>query len=588
MIALVPQADSVAGRALKWMGKLLGLRSETVYSRAILLLALLLFVVVGVSVILVWHVVFKQFDNEDEADLMASAQRVKMHLKAGDPGDIGQNLAGISALLGRRVSLEAGGGSAENSGGGISLRVSADGSQQAVFGVTGRDGKFLGSVIVGGRGPFHLAGELAARIFVVGVAVVGGVMLILMLIVVDRTVLSRIQLLAGRVEGEKRSERLPVRLDVPGDDEIAQLAESIEELARLVQAAEREYRSVVEDQTESICRFDAAWRIGVFNRAFEDLCETKPVSGRTTLPECLVAPAWKAIAGAFKGLTPEKSVAAFTHIVQKGDDPAVWYRSTLRANFDAEGRPAGGQWIATNVSTEVAAQSELQESRSQLEELSARLMNLQDDERRRIARDLHDSTAQSLSALEMNMSVLESLTDAKKMRQIASETRAISRQVCRELRNISYLLHPPLLEEEGLAFAIRWFADGFTKRNGIPVTLDLQDDFPRLEPEEETALFRIVQEALGNIYRHAGANKAWIMLRHHDTGEVALEVRDNGRGLPEGFSFNKSAGVGLGGMRERMKQFGGTLDVGSSPYGVAVTCRLSGDSSAKTKGAMES
>ena len=526
--------------------------------------------------VLVWRVVFQQFDKEDDADLLATAGRVRMYLKARPPGEIGEDLAVVAALVGRKVSLNPPESLDENPGGTAVLRIAGDGSKSAAFALSSRDGAPLGLVVIGGRGPLYQAGELAARIFVASVAVVGGVMLILMLIVVDRTVLSRIQLLAEKVEGEKRSDRLPVRLDVPGDDEIAQLAESIEELARLVQAAEREYRSVVEDQTESICRFDAAWRIGVFNRAFEDLCEAKPASGRMVLAECLGAAAWKTIAGAFKGLTPEHPVAAFTHIVQKGGDPPVWYRSTLRANFDAEGNPAGGQWIATDVSTEVAAQSELQESRSQLEELSARLMNLQDDERRRIARDLHDSTAQSLSALEMNMSVLESLTDAKKMRQLASETRVISRQVCRELRNISYLLHPPLLEEEGLAFAIRWFADGFTRRNDIPVTLDLQEDFPRLKPEEETALFRIVQEALGNIYRHAGADKAWITPQRYDTGLVALEIRDNGSGLPEGFTFNKSAGVGLGGMRERMKQLDGTLEVDSSPYGVAVRCRLGG------------
>jgi signal transduction histidine kinase len=201
-------------------------------------------------------------------------------------------------------------------------------------------------------------------------------------------------------------------------------------------------------------------------------------------------------------------------------------------------------------------------------------MNLQDDERRRIARDLHDSTAQNLSALEMNMSVIASLASDDKTRKVADETAAISRQVCQELRNISYLLHPPLLEEEGLAFAIRWFADGFTKRNNIPVFLDLPDDFPRLAEDKETALFRIVQEALSNIYRHAGATKAWITLQRGENGEILLEVRDNGEGLPEGFSFSKSVGVGLAGMRERMKQLGGTLELDSSPYGVSVKCRL--------------
>jgi signal transduction histidine kinase len=174
----------------------------------------------------------------------------------------------------------------------------------------------------------------------------------------------------------------------------------------------------------------------------------------------------------------------------------------------------------------------------------------------------------------MNTSLLESMATDEKTRKLAAETAAISRQVCQELRNISYLLHPPLLEEEGLIFAIRWFSDGFTKRNSIPVFLDLPEDFPRLGAEEETALFRIVQEALSNIYRHAGATKAWITLWRDDEGMVALEIRDNGEGLPEGFSLAQSSGVGLAGMRERMKQLGGTLEVDSSPYGVSVKCRL--------------
>jgi signal transduction histidine kinase len=201
-------------------------------------------------------------------------------------------------------------------------------------------------------------------------------------------------------------------------------------------------------------------------------------------------------------------------------------------------------------------------------------MHLQDEERRRIARDLHDSTAQALSALEMNTSLLETSAADEKSKRIAGETRAISRQVCQELRNISYLLHPPLLEEKGLSFAIRWFADGFTKRNNIPVFIDLPEDFPRLPADEETALFRIVQEALGNIYRHAGATKAWITLRKTEDGAVCLEIRDNGEGLPDGFSFDTSVGVGLAGMRERMRLLGGTLELDSSPYGVLVKCRL--------------
>jgi signal transduction histidine kinase len=267
-------------------------------------------------------------------------------------------------------------------------------------------------------------------------------------------------------------------------------------------------------------------------------------------------------------------VALFTNAVPKHGAATTWYRSTVRANFDAKGQFTGGQWIAADVSSEVLARKKLQESEKQLALLSGRLMHLQDEERRRIARDLHDSTAQALSALEMNTSLLEASASDDNSRRIAGETRAISRQVCQELRNISYLLHPPLLEEKGLLFAVRWFADGFTKRNNIPVFLDIPDDFPRLPPDEETALFRIVQEALSNIYRHAGATKAWITLWRGGNGGVSLEIRDNGEGLPEGFTFDTSVGVGLAGMRERMKQLGGTLEVDSSPYGVSVKCRL--------------
>jgi two-component system, NarL family, sensor kinase len=202
------------------------------------------------------------------------------------------------------------------------------------------------------------------------------------------------------------------------------------------------------------------------------------------------------------------------------------------------------------------------------------LMDLQDQERRRIARELHDSTAQNLSALEMNTSVLEALAESDRTRKVAAETRAISRQVCLELRNISYLLHPPLLEEQGLVFAMRWFAEGFTKRNNIPVELDLSDTGDRLEPEIETALFRITQEALGNIYRHAEATKAWITLRQGPPEVFFLEVRDNGKGLGEGFTLGESSGVGLAGMRERMNHIGGTLEVVSSPYGLSIQCYI--------------
>ncbi len=574
MVRFVPEAGSAAGRLLKSLGRLLGLRSETVYSRAILLLALMLFVVVGVSVVFVWHAAFRQFELADEQALVATAGRVREVLASKPDSLDAPDMDGISALLGQPVAFRSGVDDGTGIGQGITVHSLPDGSKSAVFPVTDSGGRHVGEVVIGGARPFYEAGVLAARIFVVGVALVGGVMLVLMLVVVDRTVLARIQLLSDKVENEKQSERLPVKLDVPGDDEIAQLAASIEELARLVQSAEREYRNVVEDQTESICRFDTRHRITFSNRAFEALCEKVPSGRHVPMDECLDARTMRIVRDTLQQLSPSGAVTSFTHEVARNGAPAAWYRSTLRSNFDESGLFMGGQWVAADVTSEVIAQRKLQESQQQLALLSGRLMSLQDEERRRIARDLHDSTAQSLSALEMNMSVLESLVGDERTRKLAADTRAISRQVCQELRNISYLLHPPLLEEEGLVFAIRWFADGFTKRNNIPVALDFSEEFPRLSRDEETALFRIVQEALSNIYRHAGASKAWVSLQSDSLGCVSLEVRDNGEGLPEDFSFAKAMGVGLAGMRERMKQLGGTLEVKSSPYGVSVKCKV--------------
>jgi signal transduction histidine kinase len=570
MITLVPRADTFSGRVLHRIGHLLGLRSETVYSRTILLVALIQFIVLGLAVVLVWLAVTAQFRRADDEELLSAARRVQSYF-ASQPGVSPTLLAPRAAeLTGRRVYVQS--VTAGENWSGIWL-VENDGRvPDAVF-LIGADSDAQ-EVVVAGSVSFYETGLLAARTFVVGLALAGGLMLLVMLFVVDRTIVGRIQSLTDKVEHEKSSERLPVRLDYRGDDELGILARSIEELARQVQSAEREYRNVVEDQTESICRFNGDREIVFRNRTFETICEHPPRGQRPRLGDCLDAATLGLLRDRLADLRPAADVTSFTHLVRRNGGAAVWLRSTLRASFAPDGAPAGGQWIAADVTAEVKAQRRLQHSERQLQALSARLMNLQDEERRRIARDLHDSTAQSLAALEMNTSLLQSIAVDEKTRKLAADTAAISRQVCQELRNISYLLHPPLLEEKGLLFAIRWFADGFTKRNNIPVFLDLPEDFPRLALEEETAFFRIVQEALSNIYRHAGATKAWITLRRAEDDAVTLEIRDNGEGLPEGFSLAQSSGVGLAGMRERMKQLGGTLEVDSSPYGVLVKCRL--------------
>jgi PAS domain S-box-containing protein len=214
-----------------------------------------------------------------------------------------------------------------------------------------------------------------------------------------------------------------------------------------------------------------------------------------------------------------------------------------------------------------------------LSQLSGRLLSLQDEERRRIARELHDSTGQLLSALALNLAVArrqatnidrvvgEKLSDAEDLAQRAST----------EIRTLSYLLHPPLLDETGLASALREYAKGFGQRTGIGVELDIPSEWERLSQESDTTLFRIAQEALTNIHRHSGSKTAKIRLIRSVT-EVALEVQDTGGGMDPGtLDFTGGAarlGVGIRGMSERMRQLRGRLEITSDRNGTTVRAVL--------------
>jgi signal transduction histidine kinase len=213
-----------------------------------------------------------------------------------------------------------------------------------------------------------------------------------------------------------------------------------------------------------------------------------------------------------------------------------------------------------------------------LRHLSARLMQLQDDERRRIARELHDSVGQMLAALTMNLSAVR--TDIERLAKTASaltDSEGLVQQMSTEVRTISHLLHPPLLDEAGLSSALRWYVEGFAQRSGIRVDLDLPDDFGRLPSEAETAIFRVVQECLTNIHRHSESPIAKIRLRERDL-LVLVEVEDEGKGIPvdkmEEMASTGTPGVGIRGMRERLRQLGGTLEIKSSGSGTRVVVRL--------------
>ncbi|HZQ95882.1 MAG TPA: sensor histidine kinase [Candidatus Sulfotelmatobacter sp.] len=223
-----------------------------------------------------------------------------------------------------------------------------------------------------------------------------------------------------------------------------------------------------------------------------------------------------------------------------------------------------------------------------LRELSARLMQLQDEERRRIARELHDSVGQTLAALGMNLSLVRN--DVERLAGIVSalnDSENLVREMSSEVRTISHLLHPPLLDEAGLCSALRWYVDGFAQRSGIKVDLDVPDDFGRLPGELETAIFRVVQESLTNIHRHSGSSAAHIELRQRGE-QVVVEIADRGRGIPpeklQEMASSGTPGVGIRGMRERLRQLGGTLEIESSKSGTVVMVTLPVEHKSATQG----
>jgi len=224
--------------------------------------------------------------------------------------------------------------------------------------------------------------------------------------------------------------------------------------------------------------------------------------------------------------------------------------------------------------------TELKRAEEALHHLSTRLLQLQDEERRRLARELHDSLAQSVMAVNLDLAQVARTSGplGEKAKHALSEARDVLQQMSREIRTLSYLLHPPALDELGLVSALREYAKGFSERSEVQLEVDLQPGFGRLSQEAETALYRIVQESLTNIQRHSGSQTARIRLRADSTC-VQLEVSDRGRGmdlaaLRPGNTAGTSLGVGILGMKERMLQLGGKLELESSSSGTTVRATI--------------
>jgi len=230
---------------------------------------------------------------------------------------------------------------------------------------------------------------------------------------------------------------------------------------------------------------------------------------------------------------------------------------------------------------------QLETLNSELRNLSSRLIATQDDERRRIARELHDGLGQELSVAKMMADRLAMQNRSDESAMQMSEISALIDHSIQQVRNISHLLHPPLLDEVGLQVALQCYLEGFEKRSGIGVSLEVKPaDFPRLAPEIETAVFRIIQEAVTNVFRHSGARNAWISLVK-ENDHILGTVRDDGKGISERtLQFRPdSIGVGIGGMKQRVKEFSGELQMRNANPGTIIEMTL--PIGAETRGVQE-
>jgi signal transduction histidine kinase len=224
--------------------------------------------------------------------------------------------------------------------------------------------------------------------------------------------------------------------------------------------------------------------------------------------------------------------------------------------------------------------AELDRANQSLRELSARLLQLRDQEARRLARELHDSVGQLLVAISLNIAKVRSQSDRldEDIASAVAENALMIEQVTREIRTISHLLHPPLLEEVGLASALRGYVDVFSNRSNIRVDLEVGNDLGRLGSDMEITIFRIVQECLTNIYRHSGSRSARIQIWRQDfKTRVVVVAQDAGKGIPREklqVVSQGGGGVGFRGMAERVRHLGGTLDIQSGSGGTTITASL--------------
>jgi PAS domain S-box-containing protein len=381
---------------------------------------------------------------------------------------------------------------------------------------------------------------------------------------------------------------------------IAELQQKAQILEKELAARHREsqFRSLVEAVKDyAIFMLDPDGRVASWNLGAERIKQYKAteIIGKhfsCFYPEDDVRngkPQWELIIAAEEGRFEDEGWRI------RKDGSRFWANVIITAARDVSGKLIGFAKVTKDVTERMQVQQALQKevaerrdaerqlhnSERSLRELSLHLLRSQDEERRRIGRDLHDSLGQYLAVLKMKLDSAASLVGRKPdeaCRDIAESVRLVEDSI-REVRTISYLLYPPMLEEIGLKSAIPWYLDGFSARSGIKTTFEVHGDFGRLPQDAELALFRVLQESLTNVHRHSGSLTAHIRLSVMD-GARMLEVTDKGKGIPlallepSGQDWTGALGLGLRGMTERMRQLGGSLEIVSTEEGTSVRAKI--------------
>ncbi len=375
-----------------------------------------------------------------------------------------------------------------------------------------------------------------------------------------------------------------------------ELARVRREANELLRKNEQRFRAFLTASAEAVYRMNSDWTQLDYLEGKGFFADPKDSKG--WLQQYVVPEDQARVLSAVQEAIRSKSQFHLEHRVIRADGTSGWTSSRAVPLINEEGEIAEWFGSASDITGRKQIEEQLREAQSKLElrvqqrteeleriqadlyHLSAKLLNLQDDERRRIARDLHDSAGQSLAVLGMSLGQLEHLSkEHPNLSQKVVEAQELLQRVTQEIRTTSYLLHPPLLDESGIPAALRLFIEGLMKRSQLDVKLSIAEDFGRLPQEVELAIFRIVQEGVTNVLRHSGSQRAEIRITR-TAEDVTLEIGDHGKGIsPEKLTaINRGeAGVGIRGMQDRVALLKGNIKVHSNGNGTMVSIDFPAD-----------